>query len=74
MYLSVQETSSNIFSAGELFLPASTKWVTGTIKRRPVLCYLYSNALVVIAKDKKVRGMLSPSHSVRHNNYVHFKV
>ena len=39
---------------GELFLPASSKWVTGTIKRRPVLCYLYSNAVVVIAKDKKV--------------------
>ena len=43
-----------LFTLGDLFLPASSKWVTGTIKRRPVLCYLYSNAVVVIAKDKKV--------------------
>ena len=51
-------------TSGELFLPASAKWVTGTIKRRPVLCYLYSNALVVIAKDKKVSSALSLSLSL----------
>lgn len=42
----------------EMYLPATSKWVTGTIRRRPVHCYLYSNALVVISTDKKVNTCL----------------
>ena len=38
-------------------IPATSKWVMGTIRRRPVHCYLYSNgnAFVVISMDKNVR-------------------
>ena len=41
----------------EMYLPATSKWVMGTIRRRPVHCYLYSNgnAFVVISMDKNVR-------------------
>ena len=45
----------------EMYLPATSKWVTGTIRRRPVHCYLYSNALVIISNDKKVGGATRPS-------------
>ena len=46
----------------EMYLPATSKRVTGTIRRRPIHCYLYSNALVVISMDKKV-STLSHTHT-----------
>ena len=44
----------NALPIDEMFQPAISRWVTGTMKRRPVHCYLYSNALVVVPTDKKV--------------------
>ena len=59
--LRVQPAGNNVIivsmlmlSLDEMFQPATSKWVTGTMKRHPVHCYLYSNALVVIPTDKKV--------------------
>ncbi len=48
-----------MLGADEMYLPGTSKWVTGTIRRRPVHCYLYSNALVVISMDKKVSLIMS---------------
>ena len=41
------------FDTGDMFLPPSTKW--GSSKHRPIHCFLYSNALVVIAPEKKTK-------------------
>ena len=48
------EPDCSLVLEGEMQLPSSVKRVTGTLKRRPVHCYLYSNALVVISNEKKV--------------------
>ena len=50
-----------------MFLPASSKWTTGTIKQRKVHCYLYTNALVVVAGDKKVCSILRNENSVAYS-------
>lgn len=39
---------------GDMYLPASSKRPTGTIKQKKVHCYLFTNSLVVIGGDKKV--------------------
>ena len=52
IYMCTRELG-HYFGAGDMFLPPSTKW--GSSKHRPIHCFLYSNALVVIAAEKKTK-------------------
>jgi hypothetical protein len=47
------EPDCNLILQGDMFLPSTTKW--GSSKHRPIHCFLYSNALVVIAPEKKAK-------------------